>query len=190
MERQRLTRDFSMMIRKTGDNERQFELSFSSEEPYERWFGKEILDHKEGACDLKRLNEIGCMLFNHDRDVILGRIIKAWIEEGKGKAIVEFDNDDEAEKYFQKVKSGTLKGVSVGYIVDVWEEVAAGKKSSDGRFEGPCSIATKWTPYEISIVSVPADSTVGVGRSMETKGRTRSWYEAQFIKNKSEEEKR
>ena len=55
----------------------------------------------------------------------------------------------------------------VGYSVDAWEEVAAGKKSSDGRFSGPCYIAKKWTPFEISIVSVPADPTVGVGRSME-----------------------
>ena len=54
-----------------------------------------------------------------------------------------------------------------GYSVDAWEEVAAGKKSSDGRFSGPCYIAKKWTPFEISIVSVPADPTVGVGRSME-----------------------
>ena len=38
-----------------------------------------------------------------------------------------------------------------------------GKQSSDGRFTGPCSIAKRWTPYEISIVSVPADPTVGVG---------------------------
>ena len=40
-----------------------------------------------------------------------------------------------------------------------------GKQSADGRFTGPCSIARKWAPYEISIVSVPADPTVGVGRS-------------------------
>ena len=57
--------------------------------------------------------------------------------------------------------------MSVGYLVDVWEDVAANKKSSDGRFTGPCSIATKWTPHEISIVSIPADPTVGVGRSQD-----------------------
>lgn len=66
--------------------------------------------------------------------------------------------------------SGTLKGVSVGYSVDAWEEVAAGKKSSDGRFTGPCYIAKKWTPLEVSIVSVPADPTVGVGRSEGMEG--------------------
>ena len=60
---------------------------------------------------------------------------------GRGKAHIEFDDDEEAEVIRKKVASGTLKGVSVGYSVDAWEEVAAGKKSSDGRFTGPCYIA-------------------------------------------------
>ena len=148
-------------------NERKFILSFSSEEPYERWWGKEILSHAEGALDLTRLNSIGCVLFNHDRDKVLGKVIRAWVEENRGYAEIEFDTDAEAEVIYQKVKSGTLKGVSVGYRVHTWEEVAANKMSSDGRFVGPCDIATYWEAYEISIVSVPADPTVGVGRSHE-----------------------
>ena len=148
-------------------NERKFLLSFSSEEPYERWWGTEILEHKDGSIDLTRLNTIGCLLFNHNKDKVIGKIIRAWIENGRGQAEVEFDSDAESEVIFQKVKSGTLKGVSVGYQVEVWEDVSANNKSSDGRFEGPCSIAKQWTPYEISIVSIPADHTVGVGRSKE-----------------------
>lgn len=160
-----------------GGNEdgesREVELSFSSEEPYERWFGTEILDHSEGCVNLTRLQEIGCVLFNHDRDYVLGKVIEAWVENGRGKAKIRFDEDAEAEKIFRKVMSGTLKGVSVGYMVDNWEKVEQGKKSTDGRFEGECYIATRWMPTEISIVSVPADESVGVGRSAEntmTKG--------------------
>ena len=153
-----------------GDgNERTFELSFSSEEPYTRWFGQEILDHSAGCVDLTRLNEIGCVLFNHDRDEVIGKITKAWIDNGRGMATIEFDSDEASEVIYQKVKGGTLKGVSVGYLVDNWEEVMPNKTSTDGRFMGPCSIAKKWAPYEISIVSVPADPTVGVGREMEEK---------------------
>lgn len=162
-----LNRDISFHYKAADDNERQVQLSFSSEEPYERWYGTEILSHKDGAVDLSRLNEIGCVLFNHDRDQVIARIDKAWIENGRGEALVTFDEDDESEKIFQKVKSGTLKGVSVGYTVDSWEEVNAGKVSSDGKFTGPCSIALKWMPHEISIVSIPADATVGVGREFE-----------------------
>lgn len=149
-----------------GENGRKFILSFSSEEPYLRWFGQEILDHSEGAVDLTRLNEIGCLLYNHNRDFVIGKITRAWIENERGQAEVEFDTDEESEKIYQKVLNKTLKGVSVGYVVDSWEEVLANRTSADGKFTGPCDIARKWSPYEISIVSVPADPTVGVGRSM------------------------
>lgn len=154
-------------IRAVENKERTFRLSFSSEEPYERWFGPEILDHSEGAVDLSRLNEIGVLLFNHDRDEVIGKIDRAWVENNRGEAEVTFDTDEDAEKIFKKVQGGTLKGVSVGYLVDSWEEVMPNKQSADGKYTGPCSIARKWAPYEISIVSVPADQTVGVGRSAE-----------------------
>ena len=158
-----------LMIRadEQDSESRRVKLSFSSEEPYERWFGPEILDHTEGAADLRRLNDIGCVLFNHNRDIVIGKILSAEIADGRGEAEIEFDTDEKSEEIFQKVKSGTLKGTSVQYRVDCWEEVAPNKKSSDGRFTGPCSIARKWTALEISVVSVPADASVGVGRDME-----------------------
>ncbi len=167
-------------------NERKFTLSFSSEEPYERWFGLEILDHAPGAVDLQRINEIGCLLFNHNRDAVIGRVNRAWLENGRGMAEVEFDTDEQSEVIFQKVRSGTLKGVSVGYRIDSLEEVQAGKTSADGRFTGPCEIARKWWPFEISIVSVPADATVGVGREAEPQGSIPvSVYESQLQINKN-----
>ena len=162
---QRFFTDCTIRAMEGEGNERKFTLSFSSEEPYDRYWGREILSHSEGAVDLSRLNSIGVVLFNHDRDEVLGKVLRAWVENGRGMAEIEFDDDDKAEVIYQKVKSGTLKGVSVGYKVDIWEEVSVNKLSSDGRFTGPCDIATKWTPFEISIVSVPADPTVGVGRS-------------------------
>jgi hypothetical protein len=83
-------------------NERKFELSFSSEEPYQRWFGLEILSHADGAVDLTRLNNIGVLLFNHNTDFVLGRIEQAWIEDKRGKAVVSFDDDDDAELSIKK----------------------------------------------------------------------------------------
>lgn len=148
------------------ENARRFVLSFSSETPYTRWFGPEILDHSEGAVDLSRLNEIGVLLFNHDTDQVCGRILRAWIEERRGMAEVEFDTDEAAEVIRQKVAAGTLKAVSVRYSVSRWETIEPGATSKDG-FTGPCDIAREWMPLEVSIVSVPADATVGVGREME-----------------------
>ncbi len=152
---------------KTADgdgNERVVELSFSSEEPYERWFGIEVLSHQEGAVDLTRLNEIGVLLFNHDRNQVVGQILSAELDTKAGRCIatVRFDTDEESEKVYQKVQSGTLKGVSVGYAVNEFSVEEADSKSDPDIY-----IATKWMPYEISIVSIPADATVGVGRSME-----------------------
>lgn len=167
-------------------NERKFELSFSSEESYMRWFGPEILDHTEGCVDLTRLQEIGVVLFNHDRNQVIGKVLEVSIIDNRGIATIELDEDEESEKIYQKVKSGTLKGVSVGYIVDTWEEVNPGKTSLDGRFTGPCSIAKRWTPYEISIVSVPADATVGVGREMQESEKSNlSLFEKQIQINKN-----
>lgn len=125
----------------------------------------EILDHAGGAVNLSRLNSVGVVLFNHDADKVVGKVIRAWVENNRGMAEIEFDRDNDAEKIFSKVAAGTLKTTSVRYAVDVWEAVKAGGVSADGRFTGPCQIAKKWTPLEVSIVSVPADATVGVGRS-------------------------
>ena len=167
-------------------NERKFTLSFSSEEPYERWFGLEILDHAPGAVDLQRINEIGCLLFNHNRDAVIGKVNRAWLEGNRGMAEVEFDTDEQSEVIFQKVKNKTLKGVSVGYRINSLEEVQAGKTSADGRFTGPCEIARKWWPFEISIVSVPADATVGVGREAGQQGKIPlSVWESQLQINKN-----
>ena len=164
---QRFLSDCSIRAMEGEGNERKFILSFSSEEPYTRWWGVEILSHAEGALDLTRLNSIGCVLFNHDRDRVLGKVHRAWVEDNRGYAEIEFDEDAESEVIYQKVRSGTLKGVSVGYRVTNWEEVASNAMSTDGRFTGPCDIATRWEAFEVSIVSVPADPTVGVGRSHE-----------------------
>ena len=163
-----LTRELKGEIRalEGEGNERKFELSFSSEEPYNRGWCIEILDHGPGAVELTRLNDIGVLLYNHHRDEVLGRIERAWIEGDRGKAIVVFDDDEYAETIYAKVKSGTLKGVSVGYRVSLWEFVERGAVSSNGKYTGPCDVATQWEPFEISIVSVPADPTVGVGRTL------------------------
>lgn len=146
-----------------------FELSFSSETPYRRYDWRrgeeydEILDHSQDAVDLTRLRELGVVLYNHDRDRVIGRVERVAIEDGRGVATVAFDTDAESQVIADKVASGTLRGVSVAYSVDRTERVCA-----DG--EVTQLYVRHWTPMEISIVSIPADTTVGVGRSMEGYG--------------------
>lgn len=166
------------------ENPRRFTVSFSSEEPYRRWFGNEILDHSDGACDLTRLNEVGVVLFNHDTDYVIGRVERAWLENRRGQAVIIFDDDEKSDIICQKVNSGTLKTTSVRYKVDVTEDVKAGVTTPDG-FIGPCTIVRKWTPLEVSIVSVPADASVGVGRSAEITTAALDVYERQIKANKN-----
>ena len=156
-------------IDQVDSDNRTVELSFSSETPYGRWFGDEILCHDEECINLERFsNGLGTVLFNHDRDAVVGHIEKVWLEDNRGKALVRFDTDEQSETIFQKVQSGTLQGVSVGYVIYRYEVLEAeDTKSTNGRFNGPAYVVTDWEPLEISIVSVPADPTVGVGRSAE-----------------------
>ena len=152
---------FAVFQRESVDVEkRTVEVAFSSEEPVERWFGDEVLSHAQGAVDLSRLNDGGAVLFNHDWDDQIGVIERAWIDADKrGRALVRFGNGAKAAEKFQDVQDGILRHISVGYsIVNFEEEV-----SDDIR----TFTATRWQPYEISFVTVPADPTVGVGRSAE-----------------------
>lgn len=156
-------------IDQVDTDSRTVELSFSSETPYGRWFGDEILCHDEECINLERFsNGLGTVLFNHDRGAVVGHIEKVWLEDNRGKALVRFDTDEQSETIFQKVQSGTLQGVSVGYAIYRYEVLEdEDTKSTNGRFNGPAYVVTDWEPLEISIVSVPADPTVGVGRSAE-----------------------
>lgn len=169
-----LSRVLTINTESVNEEDRTIELSFSSEAPYGRWFGDEILSHDPGAIDLSRLNEVGVLLFAHGRDpnygnMPIGTIKKVWIDEAerKARAVVEFDDDPDSDRVFQKVKKGTIKGVSVGYEVSSWEEVKAGKASANGRHTGPAYVALKWQPFEISIEPTPADPSVGIGRNLQ-----------------------
>ena len=136
--------------------ERVMEFPFSSEYPVERYFGKEVLSHEMNAAILDRLNDGAPLLFNHDPDRVLGVVERAWVDGKKkrGYAKVRFSRSNAAQEILDDVRDGILRGVSFGYQIDDMEE-------RDGSM-----VATRWSPYEISVVSIPADPTVGVGRSL------------------------
>lgn len=143
---------------KKVNEDKTIELSFASSEPYERYWGVEILRIDEKAIDLNRLNNSAPLLFNHDPDVVIGVVEKAWVEDGKAKAKVRFGNSSKAKEVWDDVKDGILRNVSVGYQIKEMQLLERGEESE--VYE-----VTKWLPLEISIVSIPADNTVGVGRN-------------------------
>ncbi|WP_141826031.1 peptidase [Clostridium sp. KNHs216] len=168
----------ALECRAVEDQENQYEISFSSETPYVRWGIPEILSHDADAVDLSCFTEggTGVLLFNHGSDlaygkVPIGKVVKAWLDEAQHKcrAIIEMDADDpQAARLQGKLDKGMLTGVSVGYTVGAWMELQTGQKSPDGRFIGPANVAVKWTPMEISLAPVPADTTVGLGRNINS----------------------
>jgi HK97 family phage major capsid protein len=141
-----------------------YEISFSSEEPYERWWGIEILGHKNGEVDMSWMaSGRAPLLVDHDArvDSMVGVITKAWVEGGRGKALVRFGKGARAQDIKTRVDSGELTSISVGYRIEEMQLVKSQK-------DGPSTYrATKWKPHESSLVAIPADVTVGVGRSDE-----------------------
>lgn len=186
-----MTREMAARADAVSEEGRTAELTFSSETPYVRWFGPEILDHSEGSVDLTRLQEIGVLLFNHEPDHPIGRVEKVWIgDDSRGHALVKFDADEESDRIFKKVSGGSLRGVSVGYRIKEYIQLKEGETSKDGRFKGPAVIVSQWEPLEISIVSVPADAGVGVGRSIEDlKGMNKDMDKKPEMKSQTEMKK-
>lgn len=158
----------SMFMERGEGKDRDLVLSFSSEEPVMRRNGFEILDHSPGAVDLSRLKKGAALLVNHDPEKLAGATVDAWIDRRRGWAKVRFSRSNYGEEMLQDVKDRIRLNVSVGYSVLETKDA--------GGIDGiPAYRVMKWQPYEISLASVPADATVGVGRaeseSMQFRGR-------------------
>ncbi|MCG8694919.1 MAG: phage major capsid protein, partial [Minwuiales bacterium] len=128
-----------------------------------QFFGMEILDHKRGAVDLDFFKSGRApLLVDHDRRDHVGVIVAktARVDSDKiGRATVRFGNSPRAQEIFDDVTNGIRVNVSVSYVI---EKLRMEEESEDG----PDTFrVTEWRPLEISIVSVPADTSVGVGRA-------------------------
>lgn len=126
---------------------------------YERITYDEILVVTPDAIDLTRLSEGGPVLDSHSTwstDDQLAVVDRAWVEGGKGVALVRFPSagvDPEADKLFGKVAEGIVRNLSVGYSIDKVEVTKADRAGGVEQWR-----VTRWTPFEISFVTVPADA--------------------------------
>lgn len=153
-----LTRHFSIPREAINVEARTIELAFSSETPVQRWWGKEILDHSSGAIRMERLNGAAALLLDHDRTKQIGVITRAWIgEDKKARAEVKLSRSALGEEILQDVQDGIRQLASVGYEIHDYK-----LESSDDT--GDTYRMRDWEPLEVSLVSIPADVTVGIGR--------------------------
>lgn len=160
---------------KSADGLLRLRLSVSSEDPYLRDSGwedpwLETLGHNPGEVDLVRLNDGAPVLANHDRRTAtgntplaaIGAIEKAWLDGKKLMADVALSGREALADLRADIAAGLVRNVSIGYRINerVLTRAANGQRADEYR-------VTSWTPFEISLVDIPADATVGLGRSAD-----------------------
>lgn len=137
-------------------------LAFASETPVDRSWGVEVLDTQTRSMRLGRLKSGGALLMDHDPRDQVGVIESVQIGPDKvARAVVRFGKSVRASEVFQDVVDGIRQNVSVGY------QIHDAQLDSESEGVGTYRV-TDWEPYEISMVAVPADAKVGVGRSTES----------------------
>lgn len=156
-------RALRMIPEQMNDEEREVEFSCSSEEPYNRYGFIEILSHEPGHIRLGRLSDGAALLFNHNWDKLLGVIKSCEVnaDTRKLRVATKFSSNDEGMEALKDVKDGILTKVSIGYMVHKYVEEGT---TEDGT---PIIRVTDWEPYEVSLVTVPADNSVGIGKSAQ-----------------------
>ena len=134
----------------------------ASDTPIQRWYGQEILSHKPGAMVMGERQKTLPLLFNHNRDKLLGVVEKLDQDEHRTYATVRFSSSEEGQKAKAMVDERVLVNCSFQYeILDY--DMVRGEDPDDDQL-----IATSWEIYEVSLVTIPADSNVGVYRDFET----------------------
>jgi len=156
-----LHRSFTVERQAVNEESRSVELAFASELPYERWWGIEVLDCTQPAMRLGRLTSGGPLLCDHDTRDHIGVIESVQLGADRvARAVVRFGKSARAEEVFRDVVDGIRRNVSVGYQIHAATLV-------DTKDDTDTYRVTDWEPFEVSLVSVPADASVGIGRSAQ-----------------------
>lgn len=163
-------RGFEARANTVDEETRTVAIAISSEEPYERYFGMEILGHKSDEIDMDFLSSGRApLLLDHDPQKQIGVIESVDLDEKSGRlrANVRFGKGALAQEAFTDVVDEIKGNISVGYRIN--DMTLISKKGDDPSYR-----VTSWRPVEASLVSIPADTTVGVGRSDEPSTETRT----------------
>ena len=165
------------------------EFPFSSEEPYLRanWFDEpwvEVLGHKSSEVDLSRLNAGAPVLLNHGASQTedapvrsVGVTTRAWIDKGRGYVEVKMSRREGMEPLLQDLEDGIIPNVSVGYRINE-RTLTKENQNSPNEYR-----VTSWTPMEVTLCDIPADATVGIGRSINQEAKAVS-TETQEVEKK------
>lgn len=142
-------------------DDRRVEMSVSSEKPVERSFGREVIIHSEETLDLEFLSSGNApLLLDHDPERQIGVIESVNLDDSarRLRATVRFGKGALASEVYQDVIDGIRSNVSIGYKV---------RKMERDNDQPDLFRVIDSEIMEVSIVSLPADPSVGVGRSVE-----------------------
>lgn len=159
---QQVERVFTVEREGVDEKKRTAYLSIASEAPYERWWGVEILSVTKDAIRDGRLKAGAPLLVGHDTRQQVGVVESFEITQDKKlRILARFGRSALAEEIFRDVLDGIRRNTSVGYII--WDLVLEKQEEDVATYR-----VTDWEPLEGSIVPIPADPSVGVGRSRES----------------------
>ena len=137
------------------------EIAFASENKIDRWFGGEILNISKDSMRMQRLNDGAPYLLNHDPDKQIGVVERAWIGDDRvARAKIRFSKNALGQEVFRDIQDGIKKHVSFGYKIH--KLVLESETDTESVYR-----IMDFEPYEISQCVIPADITVGIGRSLE-----------------------
>ncbi len=150
--------------RPSGPDPGRFSFALTSEEPVRRWFGNEILNHGKDNVRTERLAAgMVPLLFNHDMNQHLGRVDGFALKDGVLRVEGQFGNSPLAQEKRQDYDDGILNAASGGYRIH-----KVTRTEDEDNPDAPDDVnVTDWEPTDASLVTVPADATVGVGRTAE-----------------------
>jgi HK97 family phage major capsid protein len=147
-------------------------ISFSSANPVKRmsWGGMwwyEVLKHSGDSVKTDRLTQGLAVLVNHDPNQRAGILQDGVVNDKTGRGNIRFNTTQFGKDTATEVREGTLPYISVGYIVHSESRVADidPLDDEDDNYLGTYE-ADSWEPVEVSLVAIPADPSVGVGRDL------------------------
>jgi len=112
----------------------------------------EVLSHAVEAIDLTRAPLP--VLEQHDSETLNIGVVEGLVVSGdRLRGLLRLGMQERARQLWADIKAGIVRNLSIGY--EILDSVA-----EDGR-----TLVTRWAPYEVSLVSVPADPNAGIGRS-------------------------
>jgi HK97 family phage major capsid protein len=148
--------------RLSGPDPGRFSFALTSEEPVRRWFGDEILNHGKDNVRTDRLAAgMVPLLFNHDPNQHLGRVDGYKLKDGVLSVEGQFGNSPLAQEKRRDYDDGILNAASGGYKV---HKVTTTEDEENPNAADRVDV-TDWEPFDASLVTIPADPTVGVGRA-------------------------